>query len=116
MGEQAIIMQGFFDSVKKVANDVGAATNKQANITKLQTEIMYLQNRIKNQKSEFGITVFDHMRSGEQALVQQFLQQFDAAITQLEQQVQQKQAEIESWKTRGAAPQPANDPPPAYQS
>merc|ERR1712072_1076220 len=107
MGAHRQKMNAFFGQAKEAASQAAEATRKGALKTKLSGEIMYLRNKVDNQKKEFGVAIFDHMRAGEQAVVQQFLQQFEASIGALEKEIQAKQDEINVLDGAGGPPEAA---------
>jgi len=71
-----------------------------------------VKRQIEAQKREFGVAVFDHLRAGEQEVVQQFLQQFQASVSKLEEQVAAKEEEIETLRHEISS---INQAPPAYE-
>merc|ERR1712022_90471 len=104
MGRQSeAIMAEYWNTFKASAIAAGDQAQRGAQRTKLAGEIMYLKNKVDNQKREFGVAVFDHMRSGEQEIVQQFLQQYQATVGALEEQIAAKQAEIEALGGQAAS-------------
>merc|ERR1712010_224112 len=105
-------MDGFLSQAKAGAKALGDAAQKGALKTKLSGEIMYLKNKVENLKKDFGVVIFDHMRAGEQAVVQQFLQQFEASIGALEKEIQAKQDEINVLDGAGGPPEAAAGGPP----
>merc|ERR1712086_259148 len=84
----------WWSSAKKGASKAGTSISKNAQITKIQADVAFVKRSIDSQKKEFGVAVFDHMRAGEQEIVQQFLQQYQATIAGLEAQIAAKEEEI----------------------
>ena len=64
-------MSDWWGSITKGATDAAETTKLAAQRTKLQAEVLYLEQQIKGILQKFGVDVFAHMESNNSAQVQQ---------------------------------------------
>lgn len=102
-------MSDWWGSITKGATDAAETTRLAAQRTKLQAEVLYLEQQIKGVLQKFGVDVFQHMESNNSAQVQQHFTEAKREVDTFREQVAAKNAEIadinRSMENVGKAPQ-----------
>merc|ERR1712216_442078 len=87
-------MSDWWGSITKGATDAAETTRLAAQRTKLQAEVLYLEQQIKGVLQKFGVDVFQHMESNNSAQVQQHFTEAKREVDAFREQVAAKNAEI----------------------
>ena len=87
-------MSDWWGSITKGATDAADTTKLAAQRTKLQAEVLYLEQQIKGILQKFGVDVFAHMESNNSAQVQQHFTEAKREVDVFREQVAAKNAEI----------------------
>lgn len=87
-------MADWWNSIQKGAQEAAETTKFVSMRTKLQAEVMYIENQIKTCLQKFGVEVFPHMENNNSAQVQQHFTEAKREVDVFREQVAAKNAEI----------------------
>ena len=68
-------MADWWNSIQKGAQEAAETTKLVSMRTKLQAEVMYVENQVKTCLQKFGVEVFPHMENNNSAQVQQHFEE-----------------------------------------
>ena len=94
----------------------GDATARATKRTKLNADIMMLQNKVKDTKKNFGLTVYDEMVAANRPEVERMFMETRTKIEALEADIAAKRQQVEALKEPGTPRRlssASGDPPPA---
>jgi hypothetical protein len=87
-------MADWWNSIQKGAQEAAETTKFVSMRTKLQAEVMYVENQIKTCLQKFGVEVFPHMENNNSAQVQQHFTDTKREVENYREQIAAKNVEI----------------------
>jgi transposase len=87
-------MADWWNSTQKGAQEAAETTKFVSMRTKLQAEVMYIENQIKTCLQKFGVEVFPHMENNNSAQVQQHFTDTKREVENYREQIAAKNVEI----------------------
>lgn len=88
-------MTAMWNKVKEGASSAATSAQVAAEKAKLQAEITFQQNKVKNLKRDLGLQVYDALNIGDQNEVQRVFATFKSQVDGIEAQIAEKRARIE---------------------
>lgn len=93
-GTTDFTMADWWNSIQKGAQEAAETTKFVSMRTKLQAEVMYIENQIKTCLQKFGVEVFPHMENNNSAQVQQHFTDTKREVENYREQIAAKNVEI----------------------
>ncbi len=87
-------MADWWNSIQKGAQEAAETTKLVSMRTKLQAEVMYVENQVKTCLQKFGVEVFPHMENNNSAQVQQPFTDTKRELENYREQIAGKNVEI----------------------